>query len=859
MASSEWGDSKATARPLAPSSGSLPFWLPYSLIIVSSAPIYSLLMDILRISWARCHQDVATFALSMHNLLHFKLPLVGEKIQLPVSADLAHNNTRFVATIPGGFDFSLGASRDHDIPFWPLFRALDADNPAEVALSPLGRVLLISAHPVMLGIAAEAFRVILERQGWKGAVHPTVHARDLKLFVEDPGPWLIAIPSESRAIALTDISPEVAIVDLDQNSVIVRNTSPGALLSGSAREKARTRLANAINVSSSYFCVPPELQEAFPVGRFRPFSAVEVAGVPKEAERLRPPVNWDWDQDRALKEFDAILCEAPRTSLLSKVLRLKATRRAPVLSAETTHVQTIIRDHLKTFVDRRDLLESRINGLNTKLALLMSESLEWEKSLEIFKAFSEKLTRESMDLKTRLEKERRESRRLTTAVGRERQVQAQLEASLSATNSAREEALLQLANVEAVRSTLARQKNALETEIRTILSAGETGPLYEAVYSRIEALSARSDTSSRPGTSLSTRSLGGGFSRRRSSVIGGIDEMEEEEEDVYDERVTEMAYDGSRETVQMVVQEAISSIQSRLAIVLQSAEQMEGPGSRRSSTSSSILLAQTQERLDNTWSHVNADGSPIVAIPSQDFPDTPPQSSTFPTQVDEEVEELSEVPVTIKTHEPRRFRPKPFQLASPPTTPDVDSIPGAFVTTRSTRPRRRHRAQPSTSSDTFSFDDGNPPRGAISFDKSFFTPNGSYEYSVDPSFSRQSDTDADSFVSAEGYSSPNDSYHAQEKPSPSDDDDATEVNPSPVQPRSTSVASIRSWHEQRAESPFGSTSVEFFTRASSRAGSRAGSRNGRPMLFAEQPSKLPRPVSGISVSSTVKEIRKRFE
>lgn len=129
---------------------------------------------------------------------------------------------------------------------------------------------------------------------------------------QDPGPYLIAIPSESRAAALADLPPEVAVVDIDSNLVTIKAPQPGALSSGSAREKARRRLEAAIGqVGGAYYGVPAELTEAFPAGRFRPFSEVgmtllciqlkalkvvlqvEVRGVSKEAERLRPAASWD--------------------------------------------------------------------------------------------------------------------------------------------------------------------------------------------------------------------------------------------------------------------------------------------------------------------------------------------------------------------------------------------------------------------------------------------------------------------------------------------------------------------------------------------------------------------------------------
>lgn len=134
----------------------------------------------------------------------------------------------------------------------------------------------------------------------------------LTYLAQDPGPWLIAIPSLSRSIALADLPPEVVVVDLDSNSVICAHPHPGALSTGSAREKARRRLEAAIGTVGAYFSVPVEITEAFPAGRFRPFSdvrlrcplslehelivillQVEVGGIPKEAEKIRASPSWD--------------------------------------------------------------------------------------------------------------------------------------------------------------------------------------------------------------------------------------------------------------------------------------------------------------------------------------------------------------------------------------------------------------------------------------------------------------------------------------------------------------------------------------------------------------------------------------
>ncbi|ORY73405.1 hypothetical protein BCR35DRAFT_354095 [Leucosporidium creatinivorum] len=700
---SEWGDASSVAgqasAALAHLTPSTPFWLPYALILVSEAPVYNLLTDILRISWARYHQDIASHSLQMQRVLHFPAPRVGEKIKLPVSVSTARD-TYFVATMPGKMDWSVGAE-EVNFAMWPVFKALHADNLltiAEIALSPLGRVLFVSRHSIMLGLAVSTFQHILELRGWRGITHSTVHARDLKLFVEDPGPWLIGIPILSRSIALSSLPPEVAIVDLDTNSVTCSRVFPGARSTGSAREKARKKLEAAIGSVGSFWGVPSEITEAFPSGRFRPFSEVEVAGVPKEAERLRPADSWDWDQSRLIKTFDSILASQPRKGL-ARFLPTKKARRISELDPSAKHVQHLVRKHADTFVDRRDLLESKINRLNTKLASLVAESNEWQKSFDVFKEFSDKLTKESAQLKTRLEKERREARRLTGQVSFEKERQARLEASLNATEKAREQALLELSNVQHVRHKMEEQRAMLMGEMQAILAGDDGSPLYESVYLRIEALSQRSDTSSRP---------------EEEAALAPLEE-EEEEEMLHTQSTAPHATEEERlELMRQAAQETLRSIQSRLSIVLQNAGQLEitleiprnesSASSRRpESRSQSISAEEGLVSVDARRSH-RQNLSPVPA-PTLPLPDTPPSSVASPSQaeMDDSFTTAADSSFVTRPHHPRRFQPKPFQL-TPPVSPELSTTsPPPFVTTERGGGRRPHghRVNDSVASSTF--------------------------------------------------------------------------------------------------------------------------------------------------------------
>ena len=120
---------------------------------------------------------------------------------------------------------------------WPLFKCLNIDNilsVCEIALAPTGRVLFFSRHPAMLGvrsffpsffliplslasapfpypyqciilltesrtqIAVATIKYLVELRGWNGIALPAVHARDARIYIEDPGPWIIGMASEMR-------------------------------------------------------------------------------------------------------------------------------------------------------------------------------------------------------------------------------------------------------------------------------------------------------------------------------------------------------------------------------------------------------------------------------------------------------------------------------------------------------------------------------------------------------------------------------------------------------------------------------------------------------------------------------------
>ena len=71
----------------------------------------------------------------------------------------------------------------------------------------------------MLGIAVMTVKYLVELRGWNGVALTAVHSRDAKIYIDDPGPWIMGLSTEARYSIRP--SPEVCVCDLDINYLYV--------------------------------------------------------------------------------------------------------------------------------------------------------------------------------------------------------------------------------------------------------------------------------------------------------------------------------------------------------------------------------------------------------------------------------------------------------------------------------------------------------------------------------------------------------------------------------------------------------------------------------------------------------------
>lgn len=266
-------------------------------------------------------------------------------------------------------------------------------------------------------IAVMTIKYIVELRGWNGIALPAVHARDAKIYVDDPGPYIIGFPTEAR-YAVRPPS-EVCVVDLDINYLNCATPPPGVVSTKQQRDKYRQIILTAFGPNyHSDHGVPSELKEAFPAGRFRPICKIQAkrgAASTAVADMIKAP-EW-WHSTRIIQAFDLVLQDKfKKPSLFKRISSFGTYRRPPQLSAAELLIQLSIRKRATAFVDARDDLETKIGRLSRRLNFLMTESDLWRDKFVTFEQYAEKLSLEAQELRAKVNKEQREAKRLSGIV-----------------------------------------------------------------------------------------------------------------------------------------------------------------------------------------------------------------------------------------------------------------------------------------------------------------------------------------------------------------------------------------------------------------------------------------------------------
>ncbi|KAH3918216.1 hypothetical protein HBI56_143680 [Parastagonospora nodorum] len=437
------------------------YWIPYCLSFLSRYPLYNLLGDYLRGMWIHWNKATNLFhAEEVSRILSFPAPRLNDLVRIDMK-DYALCY-QFPSSPTGFQNFAM----------WPLFTCLSIPNIVgviEAAVSPTRRIIFTSHYPAMLTIAAETVRFCVRVYEWSGLYVPVVHARHVKDLVQEPGPYILGVTSECRS--LFTAPTDALVVDLDRNFVLT--SSPPTALTAGQRSKMITRLTQALNGEVSPTGVPQHLRSAYGGGKLIP--AGQIIVMRGEVESIQDP-DW-WTQDAVMSVMDHV-CEKLGRNTGMKAIFGGSVKKPLMTKVSMRHLNEIVRERnqysrdaqeaWQDFINLKGRMDTELSKVTKRNNFLVEELESWKQQFLKFQAFAEQLTKETQDLKVKIENHKRENRRLTNLIDQQKDDAARLTIRLSGTEKQRDDALEALVLQQEIAEELERERKRNKKELSAL-------------------------------------------------------------------------------------------------------------------------------------------------------------------------------------------------------------------------------------------------------------------------------------------------------------------------------------------------------------------------------------------------------
>ncbi|KAJ5611322.1 hypothetical protein N7510_008041 [Penicillium lagena] len=443
------------------------YWIPYCLSFLSRYPLYDLLGDYLRGMWIHWNKATNLFhAEEVSRILSFPAPRLNDLVRIDMK-DYALCY-QFPSSPTGFQNFSM----------WPLFTCLSIPNivgVVEAAVSPTRRIIFVSHYPAMLTAAAETIRYCVRVYEWSGLYVPVVHARHVKELVQEPGPYILGVTAECRT--LFNAPSDALVVDLDRNFVLT--SSPPNVLSQGQRTKFIDRLTQSLNGDVSPSGVPTHLRSAYAGGKLIP--AGQIIVMRGEVESVQEP-NW-WNQDAVMGVMDHV-CEKLGRNTGMKAIFGGAVKKPLMTKVSMRHLNEIVRERnqysrdameaWQDFINLKGRMDTELSKVTKRNNFLVEELETWKQQFLKFQAFAEQLTKETSELKVKIENHKRENRRLTGLIDQQKDDVARLTLRLSGTEKQRDDALEALVLQQEIAEELERERKRNQKEISALQHTNST-------------------------------------------------------------------------------------------------------------------------------------------------------------------------------------------------------------------------------------------------------------------------------------------------------------------------------------------------------------------------------------------------
>ncbi|KAF2813346.1 uncharacterized protein BDZ99DRAFT_254353 [Mytilinidion resinicola] len=443
------------------------YWIPYCLSFLSRYPLYNLLGDYLRGMWIHWNKATNLFhAEEVSRILSFPAPRLNDLVRIDMK-DYALCY-QFPSSPTGFQNFAM----------WPLFMCLSIPNIVgvlEAAVSPTRRIIFVSHYPAMLTIAAETVRFSVRVYEWSGLYVPVVHARHVKDLVQEPGPYILGITAECRT--LFTAPTDALVVDLDRNFVLT--SSPPTALSPGQRTKMINRLTQALNGEVAPTGVPQHLRSAYGGGKLIP--AGQIIVMRGEVESIQDP-DW-WNQDAVMTVMDHV-CEKLGRNTGVKAIFGGSVKKPLMTKVSMRHLNEIVRERnqysrdameaWQDFINLKTRMDTEVSKISKRNNFLVEELESWKQQFLKFQAFAEQLTKETQDLKIKIESHKRENRRLTGLIDQQKDDTARLTVRLSGTEKQRDDALEALVLQQEIAEELERERKRNKKDLSALQHTNST-------------------------------------------------------------------------------------------------------------------------------------------------------------------------------------------------------------------------------------------------------------------------------------------------------------------------------------------------------------------------------------------------
>jgi hypothetical protein len=370
------------------------------------------------------------------------------------------------------YQFPSSPTGFQNFAMWPLFSCLSIPNIVgviEAALSPTRRIIFVSHYPAMLTVAAETIRFCVRVYEWSGLYVPVVHARHAKELVQEPGPYILGITAECRS--LFTAPTDALVVDLDRNFVLT--SSPPTALSAGQRTKMVSRMTQALNGDVTPSGVPQHLRSAYGGGKLIP--AGQIIVMRGEVESIQDP-EW-WNQDSVMAVMDHV-CEKMGRNTGMKAVFGGAVKKPLMTKVSMRHLNEIVRERnqysrdaleaWQDFINLKGRMDTELSKVTKRNNFLVEELESWKQQFLKFQAFAEQLTKETQDLKIKIENHKRENRRLTNLIDQQKDDAARLTVRLSGTEKQRDDALEALVLQQEIAEELERERKRNKKELSAL-------------------------------------------------------------------------------------------------------------------------------------------------------------------------------------------------------------------------------------------------------------------------------------------------------------------------------------------------------------------------------------------------------